>query len=81
MMLLLCTLLQVVDLLVHLQNSLHVAAFLELLQPPSAVAVAMVIVEIHYPKFPITKKRTKTSTWFVEFMLEVSNVIDDPDFN
>ena len=39
--------------------------------------------KIHYP--PIMKKRIKTSTWYVEFMLEVtsevSNVADDPDFD
>ena len=37
------------------------------------------------PSSPITKKRIKTRTWYVEFTLEVtsevSDVIDDPDFD
>ena len=37
------------------------------------------------PLSPITKKRIKTCTWYVEFILEVtsevSDVTDDPDFN
>ena len=30
---------------------------------------------------PIQKKRIKTRTWYVKFMLQVSDVIDDPDFD
>ena len=37
------------------------------------------------PPSPVTKKRIKTRTWYVEFTLEVtsevSDVIDDPDFD
>ena len=30
---------------------------------------------------PIQKKRIKTRTWYVKFMLQVSDVTDDPDFD